>query len=85
MIRWLHTWMQKRTKTDNECSKQHSKRRRTTTSIKTVKSKDRKLRILRSKLSCNELSDPLKNLMVQLGKLQSEFENLKMEQEGWTK
>ena len=81
MIRWLHTWMQKRTKTDKECSKQHSKKRRTTTSIKNLKSKDRKLRILRPKLS----SDPLKNLMVELGKLQSEFENLKMEQEDWTK
>ena len=82
MIRCLHTWIQKGTKNDNEYQKQLSKKRRTTHSIKTGKSKDKKLRGPRTKISCNELSDPLKIMIVQLGKLQSEFESLKMEQEG---
>ena len=82
MIRCLHTWIQKGTKNDNEYQKQLSKKRRTTHSIKTGKSKDKKLRGPRSKFSCNKLSDPLKIIIVHLGNLKSEFQSLKMEQVG---
>ena len=81
MIKGLHTWIRKRTKIDNECSKQVSKKKKTTFSIKAGKRKGRQRSVLYPKFSGNELSDPSKKIIVKLHMLQSELDNLKMEQE----